>query len=38
LFRKLLEYLESFPDIVNQLVEIDAAGNVTATPWSNVKA
>jgi predicted nuclease of predicted toxin-antitoxin system len=36
LFRKLLDYLESSPDIVNQLVEIDDAGHVTVTPWSNV--
>ena len=37
LFRKLLDYLETIPDIVNQLVEIDEAGHVTVTPWSNVK-
>lgn len=36
LFRKLLDYLDSRPDIVNQLVEIDEAGQVTVTPWSNI--
>jgi predicted nuclease of predicted toxin-antitoxin system len=36
LFRKLLDYLESNPDIVNQLVEVDAAGVVTVTPWARV--
>jgi hypothetical protein len=38
LSRKPLDYLESRPDVINQLIEIDEAGNVTVTPWSNVNA
>ncbi len=37
LFRKVLDYIESHPDIVNRLVEIDHDGRPTVTPWSSTE-
>jgi predicted nuclease of predicted toxin-antitoxin system len=36
LFRKILDHIESHPDTVNRLIEIDESGRVTVTPWSKV--
>ena len=36
LFRKVLDHFETHPDIVNQLVEIDAAGVITVMAWARV--
>lgn len=37
LFEKVLDYIEAHPDTVNQLLEIDAAGRITVTPWISVE-
>jgi predicted nuclease of predicted toxin-antitoxin system len=37
LFRKLLDYLDSRLDTVSQLIEVDDAGRITVTTWSNIK-
>ena len=38
LFRKVLDHIDTHPDIVNQLVEVDAAGVITVMPWARASS